>query len=189
MRTHRLASALALALLALVALVVSAGPAAAGGWAVSSLDAVPDPVAGEDVEVGFTVLQHGRTPAVVDGTGITIRDAAGAETTFPARADGPTGHYVAVVRFPSEGSFTWQVDQGWFAPHDLGAIDVRAPGGSPSPSAEPASEPASTLVTVRPETAQLPLAVRLLLPVLAIGAAALAVSSLVATRRRPTLPA
>ena len=52
-------------LLALV-VAVSASSASAGGWAVASLDALPNASAGQSVDVGFTVLQHGQTPAVLD---------------------------------------------------------------------------------------------------------------------------
>ena len=34
----------------------------AGGWVVVSLDSLPAVHAGEDTEVGFTVLRHGATP-------------------------------------------------------------------------------------------------------------------------------
>jgi hypothetical protein len=44
--------------------VVTAAPAVAGGWALVKLDEVPSGVAaGARVSIGFTVLQHGRTPA------------------------------------------------------------------------------------------------------------------------------
>ena len=177
----RIPPALATAALGLAVLFVS--PASAGGWALSTLDAVPEPVAGQDVEVGFTVRQHGRTPVDVEDAGITIRDASGAETSFAARHEGPSGHHVATVRFPAEGVFTWQVDQGWFGPQDLGAIDVLAPGGVPAP-APVADAEAPQPVTVRYEATASPLAVRLLLPALAAGAAALAAADLAATRRR-----
>lgn len=184
----RIPLALAAAVLGLAVLLAS--PASAGGWALSTLDAVPEPVAGQDVEVGFTVRQHGRTPVDLDDAGITIRDASGAETFFAARHEGPTGHHVATVRFPAEGAFTWQVDQGWFGPQDLGTIDVLSPGGVPAPApvadAPAAVDEAPQPVTVRSESAESPLAVRLLLPAIAAGAVALAAADLVATRRRHT---
>ena len=185
----RLPLALAAATLGLAVLLAS--PASAGGWALSTLDAVPEPVAGQDVEVGFTVRQHGRTPVDVEDAGITIRDASGAETFFAARHEGPTGHHVATVRFPAEGAFTWQVDQGWFGPQDLGTIDVVAPGAAAAPVVEaPAAVEAPQPVTVRHESEPAPLAVRLLLPAIAAGAAALAAADLLATRRRlSTTPA
>lgn len=123
-------------------------PAAAGGWAVTSLDAVPAPVADEPVSVGFTILQHGVSPVNIDdGVFVVVRNAAGDEVRSPARREGPDGHYVADVEFPSSGTFTWAVEQGEFGLFELGSIDV-APAGAPVaggrvavPSVEAASEP------------------------------------------------
>ena len=98
--------------------------ASAGGWAVSTLDELPVPRAGETVDVGFTIRQHGVTPVAVDGVGIRTRSSAGVDSYFEAKADGSVGHYVATVTFPTAGAYTWSVRQGWFADHDLGVIDV-----------------------------------------------------------------
>ncbi|MEO8162945.1 MAG: hypothetical protein ABI590_04110, partial [Ilumatobacteraceae bacterium] len=47
--------------------------ATAGGWAVSTLDEVPVPIAGEPIDVGFTIRQHGITPVdISENVGITI---------------------------------------------------------------------------------------------------------------------
>jgi hypothetical protein len=158
-----------------------ASPAVAGGWAVSTLDAVPTPKAGQPTDVGFTVRQHGRTPVDIADVGITVRDNAGKATVFPARHRGATGHYVARVTFPAAGTVTWQIDQGWFGPQDLGTIQVLGPKATPSP-APPAQ--AHAPVTVRHEPVELPLAVRLLLPAVALVAGGLAVFEYVAGRRR-----
>ena len=49
--------------LALLLSVVLAIPVFAGGWAVITLDEIPTGVvAGEPLTIGFTVLQHGKTP-------------------------------------------------------------------------------------------------------------------------------
>ena len=42
----------------------------AGGWVVVSLDSLPAVHAGEDTEVGFTVLRHGVTPEHSDDLAI-----------------------------------------------------------------------------------------------------------------------
>lgn len=117
-------------LLALAATLIS--PAAAGGWAVTSLDHVPAAiVAGETTRVGFTILQHGRTPAVgMDSVAIDIGPLATA-TRFPARAEGAAGHYVADIVVPTAGAQPWRVIQGWFGPHELGTIDVVVAGSPP----------------------------------------------------------
>lgn len=102
--------------------------ASAGGWAISTLDALPVPIAGEPIDVGFTIRQHGVTPVdLTENVGITITLAGGTAHYFPAAGDGTIGHYVARVEFPSEGRYQWSIRQGWFAEQDLGQIDVGAP--------------------------------------------------------------
>jgi hypothetical protein len=168
----------------LVGLTLAASPAGAGGWAVSTLDAMPQPKAGEDVDVGFTMRQHGRTPVDVEDAGITTRSEDGTTAFWPARHDGPTGHYIATVRFPTAGTFTWEINQGWFGPQPLGTIEVPDGTGVPAPPAPAPKVPAPDPVTVvRHEPVQMPLAVRLLLPVVAIGAALVAAGEALHIRR------
>lgn len=165
---------LAGALLAAVAIIGSASPAPAGGWAVSSLDATPAPVSGEEVQVGFTVRQHGVTPVNPEGkVGIEVRSDSGSVVEFLARPEGPTGHYVADVTFPEAGRFTWQVLQGWFQPMDLGTIDVIA--------AEPGPDGAPTTTVTTTVTERAPLWARTLVPL--VGVAGLGL--VLADRRRP----
>lgn len=97
----------------------------AGGWAVSTLDEVPVPIAGEPIDVGFTIRQHGITPVdMTEDVGITITLVGGTAQYFPAAGDGTVGHYVARVEFPSVGQYQWSIRQGWFAEQDLGQIAV-----------------------------------------------------------------
>ena len=118
---------------AAAALLLIIGPshAAAGGWAMTSLDPYEQPSAGEPTVIGFTILQHGVTPAEVDNAGIRI---VGGEF-FPAIRDG-VGHYTANVVFPTAGTFSWIVEQGWFGPQELGQITI---GGAASPTASATS--------------------------------------------------
>jgi hypothetical protein len=80
----------------------------AGGWAqVTMTDPPIDPAAGGGTTIGFQVLQHGQT--AVSWPRITVvatNTTTGAAVTAAARAEGPTGHYVATLVFPSEGSWT-----------------------------------------------------------------------------------
>ena len=102
--------------------------ASAGGWAVSTLDEVPVPIAGEPIDVGFTIRQHGVTPVdMAEDVGITITLVGGAAQYFPAAGDGTVGHYVARVQFPTVGLYQWIVRQGWFGEQDLGQIEVGEP--------------------------------------------------------------
>jgi hypothetical protein len=122
------------AIAALVAVVATLGAdasASAGGWAVTSLDEVPVAVAGEPVDVGFTVLQHGVSPVdLTEDVGIEVTAADGTTSYFAATAEGSIGHYVATVTFPADGEYTWRARQGWFAPHELGTISIGGEGGA-----------------------------------------------------------
>lgn len=101
---------------------------AAGGWAVSTLDELPTPTAGEPTLVGFTILQHGVTPVdLAEGVGVEITLADESTKYFPAAGDGTPGHYVALVEFPAAERYSWSIHQGWFAEHELGQIYVSAP--------------------------------------------------------------
>lgn len=156
--------------------VLSAGIASAGGWAMTSLDAAPNPVAGVALDVGFTIRQHGVTPVNPDGeVGINVRSASGSEKFFPATAVGPRGHFVARVRIATPGSSTWQMRQGWFAPQDLGRIDVARPAAAGAVT----GDGGGSASTYRGS-----LLLRVLLPALGVGLGAFAVVDALAARRR-----
>ncbi|HET6318844.1 MAG TPA: hypothetical protein VFG86_20505 [Chloroflexota bacterium] len=113
-------SALVVVLVALVA-----APASAGGWAVTTLDALPAGgfEAGQTYDIGFTIRQHGVSP--FNQATPRIRASLGdTYLSFGATRDG-NGHYVARVQFPAEGSWTWVVDQAPFATQELGTLTVR----------------------------------------------------------------
>jgi hypothetical protein len=118
--------------LALASCIVIAGlllggtAASAGGWAVTTLDPLPAVSPGEPVPVGFTIRQHGVTPVDMEGVALVVVAADGGPSLrFPARLDGPTGHYVADVQVPA-GSHRWLVEQGMFGPQELGMLNVAA---------------------------------------------------------------
>lgn len=108
-----------------------ATPARAGGWAVSTLDELPSPVAGAPVTVGFTIRQHGVTPVALDDVGIEITTSTGTTQFFPATGDDIVGHYTARVTFRSAGTHSWTIRQGWFAPQSLGSIAVHTTDAGP----------------------------------------------------------
>ena len=117
-------------LVVLAWLMVTVAPASAGGWAVSTLDEVPSPRAGEAVDVGFTIRQHGVTPVNVDGeVGVELTAPTGRTAFFSAGQAGAVGHYVARVVFAVDGEFHWAVRQDWFGEQDLGTIEVARAGG------------------------------------------------------------
>lgn len=149
-------------------------PAAAGGWAVTTLDEVESPRAGEVTLVGFTIRQHGVTPVDVDGdVGIESTSPSGGVQFIPAVQDGLTGHYVARVVFPEPGDFSWAVRQGQFGEQDLGTVSV-----------DPAGDASDVASSDRWPTVS-----RFGLPVLAMAAAAFATAGVVRGRRRRRLAA
>ena len=98
--------------LALAATLSIAGAALAGGSASVTLDSEPgDPVAGEPMQIGFVLLQHGRTPVSWPSAFITATNAETGETVrAEATADGAAGHYIATLALPSEGTWNWAVE-------------------------------------------------------------------------------
>ncbi len=108
--TRRILRGLAAAVL-LIAL--SAGAVSAGGWATIKADSgnTTHPNAGEPFTFGFTVLQHGVTPAgwVETPTFLGINGSTGERVVVKAVAQGADGHFVATVTLPSGGYWTWQV--------------------------------------------------------------------------------
>ncbi len=135
-RTPRRTLAALAGLVATLAVVLGVGtPAAGGGWALGSLDVLPDARAGQTEQVGFMILQHGITPrhfddAVSGDVGIEIVAANGEIEFFEAVPATKVGHYVADVTFPAAGDYTWSIRMGWFPPQDLGALTVTAESGS-----------------------------------------------------------
>ncbi len=96
-----------------------AAPAAqAGGWAAVTLDTLPvEARAGEEIRIGFTVRQHGLRPASMawEGQPITPYLTAENETTgelmrVEAWQEGPEGHFVVDVTFPSPGVWRWTIN-------------------------------------------------------------------------------
>ena len=143
--------------------LVWAGPALAGGWAVITLDQVPTDVrAGETYRVGYTALQHGITPVQSAQTAIRARSADGQTLSFSGKPQGAPGHYVAEVRLPQPGEWTWQADAG-FGPQNLGTLTVLPPGQAPA-APEVARPAAGTAAQTAP-----PFGTRLALPLLPLA--------------------
>ena len=103
-------AALPAAVALLLLLVV---PTLAGGWADVRADATTTtepPIEGQPIEIGFTVLQHGQTPAGwVTPTVHFYNLGTGTTIDAPATASGPDGHFVATVRPDTAGFWGWTV--------------------------------------------------------------------------------
>lgn len=147
--------------------LVPAADVAAGGWAVTTLDALPAVRAGETVAVGFVIRQHGVTPVALDDVRVEVRSPSGQVRAFDAARDGAVGHYVAEITFPETGDVRWSVIQGWFGPQELGTLSV--------------GDAATSAGATRPAW---PDAVRVALPVLAAIAALVAILDAFRSHRR-----
>lgn len=99
---------------ALAILLLAAGTVLGGGWATITADqgaAGDQPRAGETDEFGFTVLQHGQTPAGWVNATLIVENIATAKTIrVAATPQGADGHFVAAVTFPEAGYWSWRVD-------------------------------------------------------------------------------
>jgi mono/diheme cytochrome c family protein len=112
--------------LALLLALVFAIPVFAGGWAIVTLDELPtNVVAGEPLTIGFTVLQHGRTPTTGLTPTITFTLYKEKQVVFDAKEDGKPGHYSATVILPKEGEWNWSINA--FGKSPMPAVSVTAP--------------------------------------------------------------
>jgi len=116
-------------------------PVFAGGWAVISLDELPSGVvAGEPYNIGFTVLQHGKTPMTDLSPTITARIAKGEILTFFAEPEGKPGHYTAALTFPKGGEWEWSL-QAFTMDLQMPTLNVSAMGAAPVTQPVVKSEP------------------------------------------------
>jgi len=115
-------------LLVLVFTLAFAIPVFAGGWAVISLDELPTGVvAGEPLTIGFTVLQHGKTPMTDLAPTITARITNDEMLTFFAEPEGKPGHYAAKLTFPKDGDWEWSI-QAFTMDQKMPTLNVAASG-------------------------------------------------------------
>lgn len=164
---------LATAILTALALVALSVPALAKEGAVTKFDSLPaDWHAGQVYSLGYLIKMDGVEPYKADRTEIIANSLDGKTTlAFPGVGDARPGHYTAQVSFPAAGTYQWRVTQGsFFAPFDLGSINVLPPLASTlssSSPAAPAGEP-----------------VRDAIPFAAVGAALFVTVLLARTQRR-----
>jgi hypothetical protein len=137
--------------LALVAGLVVAGTAGAGGWATVQLSEAPsDGVqAGAAWNTDITVLQHGETPLSGLQPTVTIRNVSSGESkTFAAKPTGRDGVYTVSVTFPSAGKWTYEVYDGFGVyggaqTHTFAPVEIV--GGGAAASGDGSWSPAWTL--------------------------------------------
>jgi hypothetical protein len=153
---------------AIVMLLALATPALAGGWALVTLDALPREVrAGASFQLGFTVLQHGKTPtnknlngdplkpvltAFKQGSAASTAPTANGSIRAEARQEGPAGHFVVDLTFPSDGVWDWQIALPTFYVQD-------SPSGSNAAIMAPLTVlPAAPALAAKPDAAEQPAA-------------------------------
>jgi YtkA-like len=121
--------------LAAVGALAVAGTASAGGWATAGVSPPPDdPTAGSTWEAKITVLQHGQTPLVGISPTISLIGKGGQRETFQTKATDEPGVYLAKVKFPAAGSWSYEVydgfgEYGGAQTHTFGAISVGPSAG------------------------------------------------------------
>jgi len=132
----RIALGLALSVSLLVAV-----PSFAGGWAIITLDEMPAKIAaGEPLTIGFTVLQHGRTPMNDLTPTVTATLSMKEHFVVNAEPDGKSGHYSATLTFPREGDWEWSI-QAFTMDQSMPVLSVSAPPDRVTAQTAPASEP------------------------------------------------
>ena len=114
----------------LASVVLTAGPALAGGWAVTVLDPLPARLeAGRGYTVGYWVLQHGSHPYEGDlgTTGLKLVDDGGRTVSFQGVGLREPAHFAAAIAIPHAGTWKLYGLQGIFADYQVGTLTV--PGG------------------------------------------------------------
>ena len=124
-------------LLVLAVAVVAIPAASAGGWATVGLSSLPPSglEANQNWPVDITVLQHGETPLAGVTPIVRIRDGGGnVVENFTATPTGKTGVYHAEVTFPGEGTYSYEVYDGFTQyggaqTHTFKPVEIGAPAG------------------------------------------------------------
>ncbi len=105
-------------LLAIVATLWLALPAAAGGWVVVTLEHLPTQVrAGEPVALVVIVRQHGQDPIHVQGQVVATRQGSVETVRFAAQPMIAEGYHRVEVTFPTAGTWNWHFDPSPFPPN------------------------------------------------------------------------
>jgi mono/diheme cytochrome c family protein len=96
-----------------------------GGWAVITVDDLPDYIiAGKQTDIGFVMRQHGMTPLPGMQPRVTMK-AGDAEVSAMARPVGEKGHYVASLTVPRAGDYAVRIQSG-FGPSENNLLPVHA---------------------------------------------------------------
>jgi mono/diheme cytochrome c family protein len=133
----RLSARALLPALLLAPLVASTDAARFGGWAVVTLDELPEyMVVGQPVTFAFMVRQHGHAPLYDLQPRLEARSGRRRVEVKAARA-GQTGHYAATLALPAAGEWSITIHSG-FGSSRLSLLPMRAVASrSSAPSMTP----------------------------------------------------
>jgi mono/diheme cytochrome c family protein len=100
----------------------------AGGWAVITVEHLPDSiVAGEPVTLGYVVRQHGERPLGGLSGRVTAR-GGGRAIVADAVAGKQAGHYTAALTFPNAGEWSITIDSGFAGRGTLALVPLKVAG-------------------------------------------------------------
>lgn len=161
------------------AALLAPAAAAGGGWATVGVSTLPPDglQAGQPWTFDMTVLQHGRTPLEGVQPIVRLRGPGGDIEEIAATPTKKPGVYHAVVRFPSNGTWSYEIWDGFSQTHTYKPITIGAPA---SPIAAQTSQQETSATSDFPTLWVVAIALGLLL--------ALAAATVVFLRRRPSAP-
>lgn len=111
---------------ALAAVIVLPVPVAAGGWAVTYLDPLPEHMqAGQSYTVGYWVLQHGSHPSMIPLTETGLRLTRGAEEKYYRGMQlREVSHFAVAIHVPHDGTWTIEAVQSPFGTYKVGELTI-----------------------------------------------------------------
>lgn len=112
---------------ALTAIVVLPIPAAAGNWAVTYLDPLPEHMqSGQAYTVGYWVLQHGSHPSMIPltETGLRLTSSSGEAKYYRGMPLREVSHFAAAILVPRDGTWAIEAVQQPFGPYKVGELTV-----------------------------------------------------------------
>jgi hypothetical protein len=142
---------LSLGLILAVSMLLLTSPAFAGGWAVVTLDTLPQEVrAGQALHLGFMVRQHGQTPiSSVEPFLLATNKDTDEMLRIDGRQAGAVGHFEVDVTFPSAGTWEWQITPKPFGPTEFAPLSVLPAATASQQAAQPVTQPAPVTTAPR----------------------------------------
>ena len=98
--------------LLMIGLLVTVGPARAGGWATLTVSELPAVVVAErPFTIEFTLRQHGQTAVTgFEADILATHAASGEQLRFATAANPEAENYIATVTLPQAGEWQWEIN-------------------------------------------------------------------------------